>query len=468
MQPSHARGVVAAGDPHTAAAGAALLAQGGNAADAAVGAMMAAWVAEPVLTGPFGGGFALVAGPEQAPQAYDFFASIAGLGLPPVAPGDGLDFHGLAVSFGPASQLFHVGRGATAVPLLLKGLVALQAEQGRLALAEVVAPALQLARAGVPLSAQVAPIAKILTPILSLTPATAALFAPGGTVLAPGAYFRSPGLAELLEQLAAGADVDALQAALLPSFGPPHGRLTAADLAAAQVVRQAPLQVQLGAASILLNPPPSLGGLLVGHGLNLLKSVPASVWADETETALALLGCLAATQAARAELVDPAACRGVAALVGLDAALASPPWQDAGQRLQTATRAHGLAGAAASPPSPGSTTHVSCVDAQGLACSITSSNGEGCGHLVRGGRCHGQQLPGRGGHQPSGLSRAAGRRAPDLHDVSHDRAAGGGAGAGPRHGRQQPHPHRAAGGAGVPPAVRPAPGRGGGAAAAAL
>ena len=51
------RGHVAAGDVRTADAGRQILAAGGNAVDAAVGAVFAAFVAEPVLTGPFGGGF---------------------------------------------------------------------------------------------------------------------------------------------------------------------------------------------------------------------------------------------------------------------------------------------------------------------------------------------------------------------------------------------------------------------------
>src|SRR5436190_1988916 len=46
------RGVVAAGHPQTAEAGAGVLRAGGNAVDAAVAAMLASWAAEPVLTGP--------------------------------------------------------------------------------------------------------------------------------------------------------------------------------------------------------------------------------------------------------------------------------------------------------------------------------------------------------------------------------------------------------------------------------
>ena len=43
-------GMVAAGHPITAEAGARVLREGGNAVDAAVAAVLASWVAEPLLT----------------------------------------------------------------------------------------------------------------------------------------------------------------------------------------------------------------------------------------------------------------------------------------------------------------------------------------------------------------------------------------------------------------------------------
>ncbi|MEA2179846.1 MAG: gamma-glutamyltranspeptidase / glutathione hydrolase, partial [Solirubrobacteraceae bacterium] len=62
-----AGGIVAAGHEVTAAAGARVLADGGNAVDAAMAAMLASWAAEPLLTGPGAGGYLLVAGPGWEP-----------------------------------------------------------------------------------------------------------------------------------------------------------------------------------------------------------------------------------------------------------------------------------------------------------------------------------------------------------------------------------------------------------------
>src|SRR5256714_12951234 len=54
------RGVVAAGHPLTAEAGADVLREGGNAVDAAGAAVLMSFVAESPLTGPGAGGFMLV------------------------------------------------------------------------------------------------------------------------------------------------------------------------------------------------------------------------------------------------------------------------------------------------------------------------------------------------------------------------------------------------------------------------
>ena len=65
------RGAVAAGNRHTAEAGAWALRQGGSAVDAVVAAALAAFVAEGPLTGPAGGGFFLVRAAGAEPALLD-------------------------------------------------------------------------------------------------------------------------------------------------------------------------------------------------------------------------------------------------------------------------------------------------------------------------------------------------------------------------------------------------------------
>ena len=97
--------MVAAGHPLTAEAGARVLREGGNAVDAAVGAMLTSFVAEPLLTGLGAGGYLLVAGPGWEPALLDFFVEA------PARAGDGsaAELQAIDVSFGDAAQVFHIG-----------------------------------------------------------------------------------------------------------------------------------------------------------------------------------------------------------------------------------------------------------------------------------------------------------------------------------------------------------------------
>src|SRR5437016_7861314 len=75
---------LAAGHPATVDAGIEILADGGNAADAAVAASLASCVAETVMTGLLGGGFAIYwdAAGRRA-RNLDCFVSVPGLGDEP-------------------------------------------------------------------------------------------------------------------------------------------------------------------------------------------------------------------------------------------------------------------------------------------------------------------------------------------------------------------------------------------------
>src|ERR1700692_3014749 len=99
------QGVVAAGHPLTAQAGATTLREGGNAVDAAIAAMLTSFVTEALLTGLGAGGYMLVAGAGQDPVLLGFFVQA------PTRRGDGSEAELLAVdvSFGDAAQVFHIG-----------------------------------------------------------------------------------------------------------------------------------------------------------------------------------------------------------------------------------------------------------------------------------------------------------------------------------------------------------------------
>ena len=99
-------GVIAAGHPLTAEAGADVLRAGGNAVDAAIAAMLASFVAEPMLTGLGAGGYMLVVPPDEDPVLLDFFVETPGREADPAARAPLVP---VDVSFGDVVQVFHIG-----------------------------------------------------------------------------------------------------------------------------------------------------------------------------------------------------------------------------------------------------------------------------------------------------------------------------------------------------------------------
>src|SRR5438874_9646066 len=158
------RGVVAAGHPLTAEAGARVLREGGNAVDAAVGAMLTSFAAEPLLTGLGAGGYMLVAGAGREPVVLDFFVQA------PTAPGAGAAaLEAIDVSFGDAAQVFYIGPASCGVYGCPAGVCEAVRRWGTAPLGELAAPAAGLAREGVGLNAEQAYIAKILSELVSDT-----------------------------------------------------------------------------------------------------------------------------------------------------------------------------------------------------------------------------------------------------------------------------------------------------------
>ena len=159
------RGAVAAGHPLTAQAGARALEEGGNAVDACVAAAFAAAVTESPLTSPGAGGFMLVhRARDGATRLADFFVSAPGLGLRRHRPGE---MQVVDVGFGETTtQPFRIGPASCAVPGAVAGLEEAHRVFGRLPWAELLAPAVELAREGVELSRPQAHLHALLDPIL--------------------------------------------------------------------------------------------------------------------------------------------------------------------------------------------------------------------------------------------------------------------------------------------------------------
>ena len=377
------KGVVAAGHPLTAEAGARVLREGGNAVDAAVGAMLMSFVAEPLLTGLGAGGYMLVAGGGEESALLDFFVQA------PTARGPGETGEGPAaalrpvdVSFGDAAQVFHIGPASCGVYGTPAGVCAAARRWGTVPLEELVAPAARLAREGVMLNAGQAYVAKILGDLLTSTPECAALWAPGGRILREGELLQNPELGESLLRLGKEGSGPFyrgdLAAAVCDWLWERGGSLNAEDLAGYRTVERRPVTMAYRDREVLTNPPPSAGGTLLAYALALLDRGPTP------PTLRGIVDAMAAAQSERTpEFVE-----------GLD--------EEGFLERFLATRL-------------GATTHISVLDSEGRACSATCTNGEGSGVVVPGTGMHLNNVMGEEDLNPFGFHlHPRGRRMPSM------------------------------------------------------
>ena len=193
------RGVVAAGHPLSAEAGAAVLREGGNAVDAAVCAVLASFAVESPLTG-FGAGGHMMVHEGGETTLIDFFVAAPGLGRDRART---TELVPVPVRFdAETTQTFYVGPASCGVPGTAAGLAARAGSLRDDAALRLVGPGVRLAREGAPVNRQQAYILEILAPIHEHMTGTRELYAPAGRRLGEGDVFGFPELAEALERYA--------------------------------------------------------------------------------------------------------------------------------------------------------------------------------------------------------------------------------------------------------------------------
>ncbi len=374
------KGIVAAGHPATAEAGADMLRCGGNAVDAAVAAAFTSFVAEPTLVSPGGGGFALMAGPlAPDPVIYDFFCSFPGLGQEtPVET----DFITTTVDFGPTSQNFHIGRASVAVPGNVAGLVRLQAEHGKMPLRDVLQPAIRLARYGVTLGDFGCYVGHLLRPIFLYDAQVAALFGGPDSFLPYDFVYRNPELADTLDTLSReGADwfyKGDFARELVRDQQNNGGLITEADLQAYQVEVRKALHLPYRDYELLTNPPPSRGGALIAFSLAMLAAFDLHTLRFGRPRHLGLL----AEVMRQTNLARPVFEESLSAEEFLSPEFVQRHRNDLGARLARHARPY--------PPDPppaashNNTTHISVMDAKGNFVALTTTSGETSGYAVPG------------------------------------------------------------------------------------
>ena len=268
---SAAEGAVSAADPRAQAAGEAMLAQGGNATDAAIAVMLALTVVEPQSSGIGGGGFLVRGAADGSVATYDG-RETAPAGATPdwffAADGSLPDFRSSVASGLSVGVPGNIALAAKA-----------HAEHGKLQWRALFQPAIALARDGWEVNPRFRESLSASSEFLNRSPAARALyFGSGGAPLPVGTTVRNPELAATLERIAQGGR-DAFYKGALPQTiaataaadTPKPGAMTSADVAGYEARDREAVCTAYRKHRVCSMGPPTSGGVAVLQMLGMLE-----------------------------------------------------------------------------------------------------------------------------------------------------------------------------------------------------
>ncbi len=363
------KGVAAAGHPLTARAAVDMLAAGGNAFDAVVSAGFASVAAEPALTSLGGGGFMLAhIEKEKKDILFDFFVNTPGLGAdkkikPVMTPTD--------INFPGCVQVFHTGPASVAVPGVLKGLLHIHDRLCTLPLSDVIAPALSYLENGVENIFPQDTFLGLLEPICTAAEYGREIYMHDNRYVKKHDMLFNPLLKRFLEGFIDNtSDIYSGEAAdmLAKEMEQAGGLITQQDLESYEVVEREPLRIRYRDRELLTNPPPSSGGVMLAFAMHLLENINLSkIEYGAVDFYTVLIELMKEMHEFRpmkngnnlkwpfsSEATDPI----IRSFI-----------KNISERTFISTQG---------------TTHISIIDAEGNASSMTTSNGSGSGCFIPG------------------------------------------------------------------------------------
>ena len=370
------RGVVCASQPAAAQAGRDILAAGGNAADACVGAAAVLGLMEPMSTGLGGDCFCLFykAGTE------------AGSGEVLALNGSGRSPSALTLAAAEAATAEGGGwdrRGAHAVtaPGTAQGWADALERFGRMDLGSALAPAIGLAEGGSPVTPVIARGWASQEELLRKQGPAGGDLLLGGRAPRAGEVWRNPHLARVMRELAEGGPAafyeGAAGAAIVAALSERGGLMTMADLAGHRSSFEPPIWTEYAGAAgsaRVWECAPNGQGLTALLALNILRGTDAGERAARSAgyIHIVLEALRLAFADARARIADPEAAE---VPVGT---LLSEGYAASRRELISEDRALELA-SAGELPGGSDTVYLCAVDGEGNGCSFINSNYEGFG-----------------------------------------------------------------------------------------
>ncbi|MCB0720467.1 MAG: gamma-glutamyltransferase [Bacteroidetes bacterium] len=247
-----------------------VLRDGGNAVDAAVATAFALAVTLPSAGNIGGGGFIVYHGADGTVTTFNFREKA------PIAATRTM-FLGMDGEI--ANESNHEGLLAVGVPGTVAGLALAHERLGSRKWADLVEPAVNLARKGFPSTWAMQWFLKMLAENPDRFPTTAEVFLKNGTEMyEPGELFKQPELAATLDRIRKeGRDgfYKGKTAKLIADFMRENGGLiTEEDLAAYEPEELTPIHGTFRDYDVYSMPPPSSGGVALVEMLNILEAYP--------------------------------------------------------------------------------------------------------------------------------------------------------------------------------------------------
>ena len=368
------RGMVVTNHPLGSAAGAEMLAVGGNAVDAAIGALFALTVVEPMMVGIFGAGMTHLRLADGRHLVIDNYTTAPAASRPDM--------------FTPVSDTWPdylraegdvnlVGVLSAGVPGTLKGWAEVVARFGCLDLETVMQPAIRHAERGFRATPYLVEAVKTTAPDLARFPETARTFLPGGAPIKAGDLVTMPDYAATLRHIAAkgagvlyGGDLGATVAEYVRRSG---GIISLEDLAGYRTVERQPIRGGYRGFEITGPPPPTAGGLHLVEMLNILEGFDPGGLGFGTAEYFHLIA-----EVLKIGFADRNACTGDPAFVDIPVDRLLSKEHAAARRAEIRADRAGEYGAIVGmtggvPAGSAHTTHVTTADADGNVVAMTQT-----------------------------------------------------------------------------------------------
>ena len=266
------RGVVVSNHPLASAAGAEMLAAGGNAIDAAIATLFTLTVVEPMMVGIIGGGMAHIRTPEGSHRFIDGQSTVPKAVRPDTYTSKPGSTHDVFDTVGDENLN---GPKAVAVPGSLKAWCETLERFGTMSLADVMQPAIKHASRGYAATPYLHECITDSAAEMLKDKAISAIYLPDGKPLKPGERVVQSEYAETLKYISQHGECALYHGPLgdiLVDYMKAHGGFIAReDLITYKTVERAPIRADYRGWEIYGPPPPAASGVHIAQMLNILE-----------------------------------------------------------------------------------------------------------------------------------------------------------------------------------------------------